>query len=309
MKKYFVKRILLLIPIILGVTFIIFSIMALTPSSPGRLILGLQASQEAVDAKNHELGYDKPYLIRFVNYVWDALHGDFGRSYMTDRPVFEEIFSRFPVTLKLAILAVITSVIIGVLLGILSAVKQYSALDLISTVTAMFMASVPGFWLGLMMMLLFSLKLGWLPVNGIGSLAHYVMPTLTLALPSSASLLRLTRSTMLETIRQDYIRTARSKGIKEKDVIFKHALKNALLPLITSVGMQFGGLLGGTVLIESVFSLPGLGTLMLTSIRNKDVPMVTGCVVFLALLFCFIMLVVDLLYAYVDPRIKAVYKK
>lgn len=308
MGRFVIKRILLLIPIILGVTFIIFSIMALTPSSPGRLILGLQASQESVDAKNHELGYDKPFLVRFCNYVWNGLHGDFGKSYLTNRPVFEEIFIRFPVTLKLAILAVVTSALIGISLGILSAVKQYSAIDLISTVTAMFMASVPGFWLGLMMMLLFSLKLGWLPVNGIGTAAHYVMPTLTLAIPSSAGLLRLTRSTMLETIRQDYIRTARAKGLVEGRVIFRHALKNALLPLITSLGMQFGGLLGGTILIESVFSLPGLGTLMLTSIRSKDVPMVTGCVVFLSLMFCLIMLTVDILYAFVDPRIKALYK-
>lgn len=309
MGKYVAKRLLVLIPIVLGVTFIIFSIMALTPSSPGRLILGIQASEEAVAAKNQELGYDKPFLTRFVNYVADGVTGDFGNSYLTGRPVVEEIANRFPTTLRLAICAVLTSIMIGVPLGILSAVKQYSAIDLISTVTAMFMASVPGFWLGLMLMLLFSLELGWLPVSGAGTWAHYVLPTLTLAIPSSASLLRLTRSTMLETIRQDYIRTARAKGVKEGHVIFRHALKNALLPLITSVGMSFGGLLGGTVLIESVFSFPGLGSRMLEAIRDKDIPMVTGCTVFLAVLFCLIMLVVDLLYAYVDPRVKAKYSK
>lgn len=309
MGKYIAKRLLVLIPVILGVTFIIFSIMALTPSSPGRLILGIQASEEDVAAKNHELGYDKPFVTRFVNYVADAVTGDFGKSYLTNRPVVEEIWNRFPTTFKLAVLSVVTSIMIGVPLGILSAVKQYSAIDLVSTVTAMFMASVPGFWLGLMMMLLFALKLGWLPVSGAGTWAHYVLPTLTLAIPSSASLLRLTRSTMLETIRQDYIRTARAKGVKEGHVIFRHALKNALLPLITSVGMHFGGLLGGTVLIESVFSFPGLGSRMLEAIRDKDVPMVTGCTVFLAVLFCLIMLVVDLLYAYVDPRVKAQYSK
>lgn len=309
MGKYIAKRLLVLIPVILGVTFIIFSIMALTPSSPGRLILGIQASEEDVAAKNHELGYDKPFMTRFVNYVADAVTGDFGKSYLTNRPVVEEIWNRFPTTFKLAVLSVVTSILIGVPLGILSAVKQYSAIDLVSTVTAMFMASVPGFWLGLMMMLLFALKLGWVPVSGAGTWAHYILPTLTLAIPSSASLLRLTRSTMLETIRQDYIRTARAKGVKEGHVIFRHALKNALLPLITSVGMHFGGLLGGTVLIESVFSFPGLGSRMLEAIRDKDVPMVTGCTVFLAVLFCLIMLVVDLLYAYVDPRVKAQYSK
>ncbi|MBD5151498.1 MAG: ABC transporter permease [Oscillibacter sp.] len=309
MRKYIAKRLLVLIPIILGVTFIIFSIMALTPSSPGRLILGIQASEEDVAKMDHELGYDRPFLVRFATYVADAVRGDFGKSYLTSRPVVEEISNRFPTTFRLAVLSVITSILIGVPLGILSAVKQYSSIDLISTVTAMFMASVPGFWLGLMMMLLFSLKLGWTPVSGSGTAAHYILPTLTLAIPSSASLLRLTRSTMLETIRQDYIRTARAKGVKEGQVIFRHALKNALLPLITSVGMHFGGLLGGTVLIESVFSFPGLGSRMLEAIRDKDIPMVTGCTVFLAVLFCLIMLLVDLLYAYVDPRVKAQYSK
>lgn len=309
MIKYVVKRLLLLIPVILGVLLIVFSIMNLTPSSPGRLILGIQASEEDVAKLDHDLGYDKPFAVRFTDYVVNALKGDFGKSYRTSRPVAEEINNRFPTTLRLAILAVITSVLIGVPLGVLSAVKQYSFLDLISTVTALFMASVPGFWLGLMMMLLFSLKLGWTPVSGAESWSSYILPTLTLAIPSSASLLRLTRSTMLETIRQDYIRTARAKGVKEGHVIFRHALKNALLPLITSVGMHFGGLLGGTVLIESVFSFPGLGSKMLSAIRDKDVPMVTGCTVFLAVLFCLIMLVVDLLYAYVDPRVKARYSK
>lgn len=309
MGRYIAKRLLVLIPVILGVTFIIFSIMAMTPSSPGRLILGIQASEEDVAKMDHDLGYDRPFLVRFANYVTDAVRGDFGKSYLTSRPVVEEISNRFPTTFRLAVLSVVTSILIGVPLGILSAVKQYSSIDLISTVTAMFMASVPGFWLGLMMMLLFSLKLGWLPVSGSGTVAHYILPTLTLAIPSSASLLRLTRSTMLETIRQDYIRTARAKGVKEGHVIFRHALKNALLPLITSVGMHFGGLLGGTVLIESVFSFPGLGSRMLEAIRDKDIPMVTGCTVFLAVLFCLIMLLVDLLYAYVDPRVKAQYSK
>ena len=309
MYKYIGKRLILLIPILLGVTFIVFSIMSLTPGDPARLILGQKAPQEAVDQLNHELGFDKPFLIRFVNYVKNAVQGDFGKSYRTDRPVFEEIFSRFPTTLKLAIFGVITSVILGIPLGILSAVKQYSAVDVISTVAAMFMAAIPGFWLGLMMILLFSLKLGWLPSNGVGSLAHFVMPTITLAVPSAAGILRLTRSTMLETIRQDYIRTARAKGAAEKTVIWKHSLKNALLPVITVVGMNFGYLLGGTILIEAVFSMPGIGSLMITAIRMKDIPQVMAAVIFLAALFCIIMLLVDLLYAYIDPRIRARYVK
>jgi len=182
-------------------------------------------------------------------------------------------------------------------------------LDIISTTAAMLMASVPGFWLGLMLIILFSLKLGWLPSNGIGSIANYILPTITLALPSAANIIRLTRSTMLETIRQDYIRTARSKGATEKIIIWKHALRNALLPVITVIGMDFGALLGGTILIESIFSIPGLGMLMLTAIRMKDIPQVMAAVLFLASLFCIIMLLVDLIYAYIDPRLRSQYAK
>jgi len=309
MYKYILKRLILLIPIILGVTFIVFSIMALTPGDPGRLILGTSAPQEAIDQLNHELGFDEPFLVRYVDYIKDAVQGDFGNSYRTNKPVFDEIFSRFPTTLILAILGVLTSIIIGIPLGILSAVKQYSKLDIISTTAAMLMASVPGFWLGLMLIILFSLKLGWLPSNGIGSIANYILPTITLALPSAANIIRLTRSTMLETIRQDYIRTARSKGATEKIIIWKHALRNALLPVITVIGMDFGALLGGTILIESIFSIPGLGMLMLTAIRMKDIPQVMAAVLFLASLFCIIMLLVDLIYAYIDPRLRSQYAK
>jgi peptide/nickel transport system permease protein len=307
--RYITKRLLLLVPIIFGVTFIVFSIMALTPGDPGTLILGQNAPKTAIVKLNHELGFDKPFMIRFGNYLADAAKGDFGNSYRTNRPVFDEIFSRFPTTLILALLGIITSVILGIPLGILSAVKQYSTLDIISTVFAMLMAAVPGFWLGLMMIILFSLKLGWLPSNGIGSFASFVMPTLTLGVPAAAGILRLTRSTMLETIRQDYIRTARAKGATERRIIWRHALKNALLPIITIVGMDFGALLGGTILVESVFSMPGVGMLMLTAIRMKDIPQVMATVIFLATLFCVIMLIVDIIYAYIDPRLRSRYVK
>lgn len=309
MYKYVLKRLILLIPIILGVTFIVFSIMALTPGDPGRLILGTSAPQEAIDQLNHELGFDQPFLLRYVDYVKNAIQGDFGNSYRTNKPVFDEIFARFPTTLILAIFGVLTSIIIGIPIGILSAVKQYSKLDIISTMVAMLMAAVPGFWLGLMMIIVFSLKLGLLPSNGIGTVAHYILPTITLAVPSAANIIRLTRSTMLETIRQDYIRTARSKGATEKTVIWKHALRNALLPVITVIGMDFGALLGGTILIESIFSIPGLGMLMLTAIRMKDIPQVMAAVLFLASLFCIIMLLVDIIYAYIDPRLRSQYAK
>jgi len=305
--KYVTKRILLLIPILLGVTFIVFSIMALTPGDPGRLILGENANQEAIDQLNQELGFDKPFLIRYLNYISRAATGDFGNSYRSDRPVFDEIFYRFPTTFILAAGAILLAIFIGIPIGVLSAVKQYSPMDIVSTVIAMFMASIPQFWLGLMMMLLFALKLGWLPSTGIGEFRHYIMPTITLSLPCAANILRLTRSTMLETTRQDYIRTARAKGAKERAIIWKHALKNALLPVITVIGINFGYLLGGAVLIESIFGIPGVGTLTITSIRMKDIPQTTASVLFLASLYCVIMLVVDIVYAYIDPRIRARY--
>lgn len=309
MNRYILRRLVMMIPVLLGVTLIVFTIMSFTPGDPARLILGQSAPQETVDKLHTEMGLDDPFAVRYLRYMGGVLHGDFGTSYRTQRPVFEEIFTRFPVTLKLAFVSIALVVLIGIPLGILSAVKQYSVLDMICTVTAMLMASVPGFWLGLMMILLFSLNLGWLPSSGVGSPAHYIMPAVALSLPIAAEVLRMTRSTMLETIRQDYIRTARSKGASERTVIWRHALKNALLPVVTVIGSEFGGLLGGTILIESVFALPGLGSLVVNSIRTKDVPQVMAATLFIAFIFCVVLLLVDILYAFIDPRIKARYEQ
>ena len=298
----------MLIPTVIGVTFIVFSIMALSPGDPGSLILGADATHEQVAELNHKLGFDKPFIIRFIDYVKNAAKGDFGTSYQTGRPVFEEITVRFPTTLRLGILATVLAVLVGVPLGILSAVKQYSLLDYISTFTTMFITAIPGFWLGLMLMLVFSLQLHWLPSNGIGTYKHFIMPTVTLALPVIAIIIRLTRATMLETIRQDYIKTVKAKGASEYVVIFRHALRNALLPIITAIGMYFGHMIGGAVLIETVFSLPGLGNLIVKAIRMKDIPQVMSAIVFISLLFMVVMLLVDIVYAYIDPRIKAKYQ-
>lgn len=305
MIRYVIKRLLLLIPVLLGVIFIVFFITSMTPSSPGRIILGMNATQEAVDTLNDELGYNRPLLVRFADYVIKAVQGDFGLSYRSQKPVFSEIFSKFPVTLLMTTLSVTATVLIGIPIGILSAVKQYTKIDITVTVMAMFMAAIPGFWLGLLLLTLFSLDLGWFPSFGIGTWKHFVLPTITMAVPSAAIIIRMVRSTMLETIREDYIRTARAKGAPEWQVIWKHAFKNALLPIITLVGMSFGALLGGTILVERVFGLPGLGLLMISSITAKDIPMTMACTVWLATLFCIIMLVIDLLYAFIDPRIKA----
>lgn len=309
MSKYILKRVLIVFPTLLAIIFIVFGIMNLTPGDPAHVMLGQQATPQAVEKLNHELGFDRPFIIRYGDYVAKLLKGDMGNSYRTGRPVFDEVISRFPTTAKLASVSILLAMMIGVPLGILSAVKQYSVYDIMGTAAAMLMASIPGFWFGLMAILLFALKLGWLPSNGSDTWVHYILPAITLAIPVAASLLRLTRTTMLETVRQDYVRTARAKGQTEKKVIFYHALKNALLPVVTVAGLEFGGLLGGVVTIEAVFSIHGVGILILEAIRMKDVPTVTGCALFLAFFFMMVMLIVDILYAYIDPRIRARYQR
>lgn len=307
MYRYVVKRLLLMIPVLFGISFIVFSIMSFNPGDPASIILGTEATQEAIDQLNEELGFNDPFLVRYGQYVKGILKGDFGKSYRTGAPVFDEIFRRFPTTFKLALLSIILSVIIGIPIGILSAVKQYSAADYISTVIAMFLASVPQFWLGLMAILIFSLKLGWFPSTGSENWNQFILPAMALALVSAARNMRLTRSTMLETIRQDYVRTAKAKGASPFTIVFKHALMNALLPIITNVGIIFGQLLGGMVVIESVFGMQGVGTLTITAIRTKDIPQVTASLIFLAFMYSVLMLLVDIAYAFIDPRIKARY--
>lgn len=308
MYRYVARRLLLIIPILLTVIFIVFVILNITPGDPATIILGRDATLEAKAQLTKELGLDKPVLVRYVLYIKDALRLDFGRSYRSGQPVFQEILIKFPTTLWLAILSVIVSSIIGIPLGIVSAVKQYSFLDISLTVSALFLASIPSFWLGIMLILVFSLGLGLLPSSGIGSLKHFIMPVMTLALPSAAYLSRMTRATMLETMRMDYIRTAKAKGAGPQRIIWRHALQNALLPVITVIGMTFAGLLGGAMITEIVFGLPGIGNTIVMAIKMKDYPIVMASTLFLATLFMLIMLAVDLIYAYIDPRLKAQFK-
>lgn len=309
MSKYIIKRLLYMIPVLLGVAFLVFAILSLTPGDPGTIILGITAKPESIASLNHEFGYDQPFLIRFFNYIGGIVfHFDLGTSYQTRQPVVNDIIARFPNTLLLAILSMAVSSIIGISLGIFSAVRQYSVADHICVVVALVFASIPGFWLGLMLLLLFSLKLGWLPSFGASSLKHFILPTLTVSLTSAAGLLRLTRSAMLETIRQEYIRTAKAKGASSRRIIWKHALRNALLPVVTTLGTSFGASLGGAIIAETVFAMPGMGTLITTAIRQKDIPVVMGATLFLAVLFSLVILIVDILYAFIDPRIKAKYQ-
>ncbi len=308
MHKYVLKRVLLLIPVLLGVSLLVFAIMSLTPGDPAQLILGENAPKAAVLKLREEMGLNDPFFMQYFRFVKNAIMGDFGRSYTTGREVFGEIFARFPNTLILAVIGIIISVCIGIPIGIISATRQYSFLDSFSMVIALLGVSMPVFWLGLMLILTFSVKLGWLPSGGYNGLSSIILPAVTLGVGSAAIITRMTRSSMLEVIRQDYIRTARAKGVSEKVVINKHALKNALIPIITVAGLQFGYLLGGAVLTESVYSWPGVGRLMVDAIRQKDTPTVLAAVVFLATAFSVVNLLVDILYAYVDPRIKSQYK-
>jgi peptide/nickel transport system permease protein len=298
-----------MIPVLLGVSFLVFTILSLTPGDPGSIILGITAKPEDVAALNAEFGYDKPFLIRFFNYIGDVIfHFDLGTSYQSRQPVINDIMARFPNTFLLTVLSMSAAAIIGILLGIVSAIKQYTALDQTLVVVALVFASIPGFWLGLMLMLLFSMKLGWLPSYGASSLKHFILPTITVCMSSAAGLMRLTRSAMLETIRQEYIRTAKAKGASQKRIIWKHALRNAMLPVVTTLGTSFGASLGGAIIAETVFAMPGMGTLITTAIRQKDIPVVMGSTLFLAVLFSLVILIVDVLYAFIDPRIKAKYE-
>lgn len=307
MSKYVLKRLIMMIPVILGMSFFIFAILEMAPGDPAKIILGDKAPVEAVEALREEMGLNDPFMVRYANYIIDALQGDFGTSYKTHLPVFKEIMARFPTTLALAFGSIVLTVVIGVPIGVLSAVKQYSFLDNATMAGALILASMPGFWLGTMLILLFASKLHWLPATGADSWKSFILPCVALMASNMATLVRMTRSNMLEVIRAEYITMARAKGASEKIVIFRHALRNALMPIITIIGMNLSGLLGGTMIIESVFALPGLGTLAVTAVRGKDIPMVMAEVIFIALLAGFINLFVDVLYAYIDPRLKSQY--
>ncbi|MDD3515359.1 peptide/nickel transport system permease protein [Aminivibrio pyruvatiphilus] len=308
MFKYIARRILFLLPVLVGVSFIVFSLLYITPGDPARMVLGDQATEEAVQEFRNKEGLNDPFLVQYGRYVYKALQGDIGRSYMTRRPVSDEILSAFPSTIKLAALSMVIAILLGIPFGIISAIRQYSLFDSVTMIFAMVGLSMPVFWLGILLILFFSVQLRWLPSSGFDSLAAMILPSITLAAQSVAIVTRMTRSSMLEVVRQDYIRTARAKGQKESVVIWRHALGNALIPVVTVVGLQFGHLLGGAVLTESIFSIPGVGRLMVEAIKMRDYPLVQGGVLYIAIAFSLVNLLVDLVYAWVDPRIKAQYK-
>ncbi len=307
MIRYVVRRVVMIIPVMLAVTFVIFTLLYFTDGNPAQIILGEQASAEAIAQLEEELGLNDPFFVQYFDYVLGLLQGDMGISYSTKRPVSEELFARFPVTMRLAGYSILIAVAIGVPIGIISATKQYSLFDNVSMLVALVGVSIPNFWQGMMLMLLFAVQLKWLPATGITDPLGWILPSITVGTSTAAIITRMTRSSMLDVIRQDYIRTARAKGQKEKVIVLKHQLNNALIPIVTVVGLQFGSLLGGAVLTESIFAIPGLGKLMVDSIKDRNYPVVQGGVLLIALSFVVVNLIVDILYAYVDPRIKANY--
>lgn len=299
----------MLIPVLIGISFILFSIMNLTPGDPATLILGDGATPEAVAALREQLGLEGNFFARYFDYLKGIAHGDFGISYRTRGPVFDEVFARFPQTVKLATIAILFSSILGILFGILSAVKQYSAIDNVTLAATLALTSMPDFWLGMMLIILFSVQLRWFPISGAATLKHFILPGIATSCGYLANTIRLTRSTMLDVTKADYIRTAEAKGASDRSIIFKHALRNALLPVVTLIGINTGWQLAGTIIVEQVFAIPGIGSLMITSVRLKDTPVVMATVMFVATLASLINLLTDILYAYIDPRIKSQYVK
>ena len=304
MGKFIAKRLLAMIPVLIGITFIIYTILALTPGDPAVAILGETATQEQIEELREEMGLNDFFVIRYFKYIFNAVRGDFGTSYRTGLSVVSELMARLPYTFILAFFGVGLATIIGVPIGIVSAVKQYTLTDNVVTAVAMIMCSVPPFWLSLMLMMLFSLKLGWFPSIGVDSWRNFVIPIVAMAIGNMATMIRMTRSMMLEVIREDYIRTARAKGASERTIILKHALRNAILPVVTQIGISFGFQLGGAMVCETVFSIPGLGNMIITAVRQKDIPMVMGAIIFVAAAISLVNLLMDVVYVWIDPRLK-----
>jgi peptide/nickel transport system permease protein len=307
MARYALKRILAMIPVLIGISFVIFTLLYFTPGDPAQMLLGDLATEDEVEALREEMGLNDGFFVRYLRYMGDLLQGDLGTSYVSKLPVSEEIMTRLPVTARVAFFVIIFAVIVGVPAGIISATRQYSFIDNLVRVISLLGITMPSFWLALLLVLLFSVKLGWLPASGLYGPIYYIMPVISIAAVPVATIARITRSSMLEVIRSDYIRTARAKGQAENVILFKHALANALIPILTIVGIQFAGGLGGAVVNEQVFAIPGLGKMMVDAIKARNYPLVQGSVLVLAVLQSSVNLIVDLLYALVDPRIRSQY--
>lgn len=306
MAKYIVKSVLMVIPTMLLVVFIIFTINYFTPGDPVAVFFDFDYTEEQYAEKAAEWGLDQPFFVQFVRYIKNIVTKfDFGYSYYSGNSVMSELTTRFPVSLRLGLISVLLTVVIGVPFGIISATRQHSLLDYGVTFVSLFFAAVPGFWLSMILIIIFSSRLGWLPSSGLDGWTSYVMPVIASSAQYIASVTRQTRSSMLEVIRQDYIRTARAKGVSERGVLWKHALRNALIPVVTLVGMQAGAVIAGSAIIEAVHSFPGMGSLMMTAINNKDYNTIQAVVLLLSGVVCLLNVLVDVIYAVIDPRVKA----
>ncbi len=314
MFRYIAKRLISMVPVLIGVTFVVFAIMYFTPGDPATLLLGEEAPQAEVERMRERMGLNDPFLVQYGNFLLGLVQLDLGLSLTTGRPVFNEIMNRLPATIRLAGAAILVAILIGVTAGIIASTRQYTIYDGGAMFIALLGVSMPNFWLGLMMILVFSVfwnnTFGYVlfPSSGFGTLRHLVMPAIVLGTAHAAFITRITRSSMLEVLRQDYIRTARSKGLSNRIVVYVHALRNALMPVVTMAGLRFGVLLGGSVVTEQIFAIPGMGRLLVESVRSQNYTLVQGIILTYAIIFSLVNLAVDLLYAAIDPRIKVQYK-
>ena len=305
MVKYIAKRLLEIIPTFLLLTLLVYTILSLSPADPALMRLGSTATKEAIEEVHHELGLDKPLLVRYGTYMWNLVtKGDMGKSWVMQTSVQKNFMERLPNTLLLTAMALLLTIVVGIAAGVFAAVNQNSAADRITMILAMLLISLPNFFLSLICQIYICLKLRLLPVTGASTLRHFILPAIMLAASRVAGQVRLTRSSMLDVIGQDYIRTAYAKGCTKGRVIMHHALRNGLLPVITGIGNQVGGLVAGAVTVETIFAIPGIGSMLVNAVRSNDIPEVMGPIIFISLLVCVVNLFVDFLYAVFDPSVK-----
>ena len=304
MAIYTVRRLLMLIPILLGVTFLTFAIAQVTPGDPVVLMLGQYATPERVEALREQLGYNDPFLVQYIHYVSNALRGDLGQSVRGQTPVLDEILARFPSTLQLTVAAMLFAIVVGMGAGVIAATARRRGVDSATMITALMGLSIPNFWLAIILILIFGVNLRWVSVTGGEGWKDLILPAFCLGLAPAAVLARLTRSSILEVIREDYVRTARAKGLGQRSVVVIHVMRNALIPVVTVLGLQFAGMMGGAVFIENVFARPGIGRFAVNAIAARDYPQVQGVVLFTAIIYVLLNLLVDLAYGWLDPRIR-----
>lgn len=309
MGRYVLKRLLYIIPTFLILTILVYVILSFSPGDPVLATLGANATQEQVEQKTEELGLDKPLPVRYVTYMKNFVQGDMGKSWISGNKISDEFAARLGNTLLLLLYSLILTIVLGTFMGVVAAIKQNSITDNVTMVLAMLLLSIPAFFLGLIMQLVFSMRLQWLPVTGAESFRHFILPSIVLAASRVAGQVRMTRSSMLDVIGQDYIRTARAKGASEVRVICYHALRNGLLPAITNIGNNIGGIVSGAVTVETIFAVPGIGSMLVNAVRTADIPSVMGPLIFIALLVCVVNVLIDLLYAFIDPRVRRQFSK